>query len=273
MDPGVLKRLVKDNWERESCGARYGEGLSDRRAFFDEIERTRYEQDYMLKDFAEFPSAGGKRVLEVGLGTGSDFIQWCRSGAEVHGRDLTTAAVRYVRERVRLENLSADAETGDAENLDFPENYFDLYYSWGVLMYPDIEKALAEAHRVLKPGGTLKIMLYSADSIAVLLIWLLYGLLRFDFRGARHCFYHNVEGIGTKLFSTREIRTLLAKFFRPETIEIKTFLSSGDLLTMKPSYKYQGGFWKVVLSLYPRWFVKRFLGHRWGMYMTIKALK
>jgi len=39
-----------------------------------------------------------------------------------------------VRERLALENLAADVGLGDAEDLgEFPDNFFDVYYSWGVL--------------------------------------------------------------------------------------------------------------------------------------------
>src|SRR3982751_3214424 len=125
-----LKAMVKEHWERETCGTRYGdESLDDRRAYFDEIERTRYEQDDMLKAFARFEESRGKRVLEVGLGAGTDFVQWLRNGAIAMGRDLTDASVRLVRERVALEGFEADVRRGDAEALDLPSDHFDIYYS------------------------------------------------------------------------------------------------------------------------------------------------
>ena len=71
-----LKWRVREHWEREVCGSRYGENfLTDRRRFFAEIERARYHQDYMISEFARFEEARGKRVLEVGLGAGTDFVQ------------------------------------------------------------------------------------------------------------------------------------------------------------------------------------------------------
>ncbi len=269
-----LKSRVKEHWEAESCGARYGEGQAERREFFAQIEAERYRQDYMIKDFAYFESAKGKKVLEVGLGTGTDFMQWCRAGADVTGRDLTEAAVAYVKERLALEGFQADVRTGDAEALDLPSDTFDIYYSWGVLHHTaDPEKAFAEAHRVLKPGGRLKIMVYHYHSIATLLVWLAHGPLRLNFKGPRACFFDHVESPGTKVYTRKEIFAALAKLFPAESIELQTYLAAGDLLNHKLSKRYSSPVWRLLTAIYPSWFVKAFIGHRFGSVLTVTAVK
>lgn len=273
-NPIALKELVRDHWEREVCGSRYGTALDDRRRYFAEIEAARYQQDYMLRDFARFEEARGRKVLEVGIGAGTDFVQWARAGAPAYGRDLTQASVDMVRERLELEGLHGDIAVGDAESLGFPDDFFDVYYSWGVLHHtPDTQKALAEAHRVLKPGGVLKIMLYHFPSVGAMLVWLLYGPLRLNFQGPRALNAQHVESPGTKFYTVEEARQMVGRYFDPATIRIRTFLGSGDLLTHRFSEKYQGWRWKVAGILYPRWFVRHFLGHRWGGVMTIEAVK
>lgn len=270
-----LKKRVKDHWETETCGTRYAIELqNERREFFSSIERNRYEQDYMLPAFAGFEEARGKKVLEVGVGAGTDFVRWVRAGAAAYGIDLTEASIRLVKERLQLEGLKADVAVGDAEELNFPENYFDIYYSWGVLHHtPNIEKALAEGWRVLKPSGIMKVMLYHYPSVSAWLIWIRYGLLRADLRSPRTLFSENVESPGTQLFTRREVEALFGRFFERNEIEIRTYLGSGDLLTHKFSRKYPGWKWQAARWLYPRSVVKHVLGHRFGTVMTIRVTK
>lgn len=275
MNTPELKQFVKSYWEAEVCGSRYGGDWStNRQEFFQEIDYARYELEPMLIDFAQFDQSGGKKVLEVGLGTGADFIRWSQAGAIAYGRDLTQASVDLVRERLQLAGLKADVGLGDAENLEeFPDSFFDIYYSWGVLHHtPNIEKAVAEAYRVLKPGGTLKLMLYHYPSVTAFLVWALRGPLRLNFRGPRACFAENVESPGTKAFTRREVRALIGKSFR-DPIDIHTYLGPGDLLIHRFSRKYQAKKWEIARRMYPRWFVKHILGHRFGMELTIVAKK
>lgn len=275
MSVADLKQRVKEHWEQEVCGSRYGlDHAADRKKYFNEIDRVRYEQEPMLPGFARFEEGKGRRVLEVGLGTGADFSRWARSGAFAFGRDLTEASVRLVRERLELAGLQADVAQGDAESLEFPDNFFDIFYSWGVLMAsPDTEKTIAEAYRVLKPGGAFRIMLYHYPCMTAYMTWVLYGPVRGNFTGPRKTFLDNVESPGQKTYTVEEARQMVGKHFRTHPIEIRTYLGAGDLLEQKLSKRYPGKKWKIVQKLYPRWFVRHVLGNRFGTEMTIETIK
>ena len=75
-ESATLKERVKQHWEREACGARYGTERN-RRLFFDEISAARYRLEPFIPGFADFSSARGKTILEIGVGAGTDFQNWC----------------------------------------------------------------------------------------------------------------------------------------------------------------------------------------------------
>jgi len=117
--------------------------------YFEEIERRRYDPvvgEPEIFSFAQFTRYSGKKILEVGVGAGTDFIQWVRAGAVAYGIDLTEKAIEHVRRRLEVYNLhAADIRVGDAENLPYEDNTFDLVYSFGVIHHsPDTERALSE---------------------------------------------------------------------------------------------------------------------------------
>lgn len=269
-----LKQRVRQHWEHEVCGSRYS-GEDDLSAFFEEVDRRRYEQEPHLKPFANFDSSRGKRVLEVGLGTGADFANWVRAGAEAHGRDLTDAAVAMTLDRFkRTDGSPLDVKVGDAEALDFPDNYFDIYYAWGVLHHtPNPSSAFAEAYRVLKPGGSLKVMLYHWPSVGAVLVWLLYGPLRGRLPRPRAVYASDVESPGTQMFTVSQAREIVRQSFGDVPVEIRTYLGSGDLLSQEFSEKYQGPLWRLVQRIYPRWFVRLLFRNRFGTVMTVHAVK
>jgi ubiquinone/menaquinone biosynthesis C-methylase UbiE len=271
----AAKLAVKAHWEEEVCGSRYGaDAADDRRRYFAEIESTRYKLDWMIPGFARFTESRGKRVLELGLGTGTDFLQWVRAGAIATGRDLTTASVELVKERLGLENRAADVAQGDAEALEFPDDTFDIFYSWGVLHHsPDTTRAVGEAYRVLRPGGELRIMVYHWPSVVAFLVWLAQGILRFRLIGPRKAVALHLESPGTKLYTRKEAHALVARHFPPASIHIETRLCAGDLLTNQLSSRYRNPLWRIVSRLYPRWFVRNLLGDRFGLFLMITARK
>jgi ubiquinone/menaquinone biosynthesis C-methylase UbiE len=133
--------------------------------FFEALERYRYEKVDFLKDYVDFPRYRGKKVLEIGCGPGIDLLQFARAGAEVHARDLTENGVKLARANLAREGHEGDIRQGNAEELDVESESFDVYYSNGVLHHTvDIDKAIAEAHRVLRPDGEAIVMLYNRYS-------------------------------------------------------------------------------------------------------------
>lgn len=152
---------IKSFWEQGPPMGFIGENYSyqDKRSF-------RYSlQDYMHDTFG-FGDFSGQRVLEIGCGAGIDSAEFARNGAVVTSTDFTERAVQSTRDLLSEAGLPSDVRQADATNLPFEDNTFDCVYSFGVLHHiPDIEKALGEIRRVLKPGGNLMVMLYHKDSL------------------------------------------------------------------------------------------------------------
>lgn len=270
-----LKQSVKAHWEAETCGTRYGES-KERREWLRDHALARYKLEPHVRDFADFAAARGQRVLEIGVGAGVDFTNWIWHGAQGTGIDLTKTGVDLTRERLEAEHLDPESytlQTADAEKLPFQDGTFDLVYSWGVLHHtPDTEKAFREAFRVLKPGGTLKAMIYHRPSWTGFLLWIRYALLAGrPLASMKEVMARHLESPGTKAYTLREARALLQKVGFHD-IELSTKLCAGDLLTIKPSEKYQSFIYKLIWRFYPRWLVKA-LGDRWGLELLMKARK
>lgn len=96
---------------------------------------------------------GGKkgRVLDVGCGRGLLLQAFRRSGWDVQGTELSDQAARYARQVANV-----PVEIGRVEEIGFPEHSFDAVTLWHVLEHiHDPRVVLAEANRILKPGGVL----------------------------------------------------------------------------------------------------------------------
>ena len=269
------KARVKEHWEREVCGTRYGQSEAAEE-YFDEIYRSRYERTGYLRQFARFDEAGGQQVLEIGVGAGSDFRSWLENGASACGVDFTEAAIRLTAEHLNVAGLDTEQyelQHADAEQLPFGDDTFDVVYSYGVLHHtPDTAAAFAEAHRVLKSGGQLRAMIYHVPSWTGFLLWVRYGLLAGrPLVSQKQVIFEELESPGTKAYTLAEARRLvLSAGFRDVSVESR--LCPGDFLNIVPSARYRGRLYRMVWRLYPRWLV-RLLGDRFGLNLLIRAAK
>jgi len=257
-----LKSDVAEFWNAEPCGSRY---LGDLREF-DKHAAERYRLEPFIADFAKFASSAGLRVLEIGVGMGADYEQWLKAEANATGVDLSTNSLARARARCEQSGLKPDLQLADAENLPFPDETFDVVYSYGVMHHsPDTEKCLREAGRVLKPGGTARVMLYHHASLTGLMLWLRYGIWRGQ--SFRRCVYERLESPGTKTFTKREVMKMMSEF---DDVRIEQVFSPGDLLLHRPSSRFQAGPYRLVWKLFPRRLLSK-VARPWGLFLLITA--
>lgn len=134
-------------------------------AVFEKIEKDRYSRQGKIAYYAQFGSFKGKKVLEIGCGIGTDGLQYARGGAIYTGVDLTEEGIKIAKRRFEIFQQKGEFLKVNAETLPFPDNYFDHVYSFGVIHHSTCpEKLVSEIYRVLKPHGTITIMLYNRTS-------------------------------------------------------------------------------------------------------------
>ena len=93
------------------------------------------------------------KILEVGVGTGKNF-RYYPSGSDVTGIDIADKMVTISRRNVAKWDLSFNIEEGDAQNIAYPDNFFDSVVATFVFCsVPDPMKGLKELRRVVKPDG------------------------------------------------------------------------------------------------------------------------
>jgi len=103
----------------------------------------------------------GQTFLDVASGSGAVAIPAARLGAQVTAVDQSSAMLEHLNARAKKENLSVETRVMDAHSLRFPDNTFDVAGSqFGVMLLPDMPKAVGEMARVVKPGGKVLVHAY-----------------------------------------------------------------------------------------------------------------
>ncbi len=161
-------RTVREYWNNRPCNIRHSRKPVGDRDYFDEVEQRKYYVEPHIPAFAEFERWRDKTILEVGCGIGTDTINFARSGAQVTAVDLSENSLEIARRRAQvygLQNITFLHANAEELTKSVGGRKFDLVYSFGVLHHtPNPERALTEIGALLRPGGTLKLMVYHRHS-------------------------------------------------------------------------------------------------------------
>ncbi len=203
------------------------------RPFYEEIDRRFFSnvKEYMpwrsipFDNLIDFQALRDKRVLEIGVGSGSHAQLLAAHAGSYAGIDLTEHAVAATSKRLSLFGVQGDVLRMDAEALAFPDASFDLVWSWGVIHHSsNTRHILGEIHRVLKPGGTATIMVYHRGWWNYYVCGMLIGLVRGDLFKTRslHTAVQSVtDGALARYYSEDSWRRLIGDLFDVDFVVIR----------------------------------------------------
>ncbi len=142
-----LAQVLYHDWEAETYDAKWSISFDERCI------------DYARDRFVAVAGDQGwpyGRALEIGAGTGFFSLNLRQAGVldEVHVSDLSPGMVRAAEANARRLGFEIEGRVGDAEDLPYGDGEFDVVVGHAVIHHiPDVERALREVLRVLRPGG------------------------------------------------------------------------------------------------------------------------
>jgi SAM-dependent methyltransferase len=212
----------------------------------------RYTLYPFIPEFAGFDRWAGRRVLEIGCGQGADLSQFALGGARTFGCDLTPKHCRISRDFVQTMGAHAAVAQADARSLPYPSDLFDFVYAFGVLLLvPELDRTIAEIHRVLKPGGRVAVMFYNRHSIHYFLKTRYYFGQVCDLEellGPRRLVDWCTDGFGYPRTYHQTPDTLRRAFDRFEIESLTVRNLTPDQLPQFPVGEYPPQFWTWLAS-------------------------
>lgn len=213
-----------------------------------------------------FEAIRGRRVLEIGCGMGLHSEHLVRAGAELTTIDISPTSVEATTRRMQLKGLTADVRQMDAQTLEFPDGTFDFVWSWGVIHHSAMTgRIVREIHRVLKPGGETRVMVYNIDGMSAYVTMFRRYMLGF-WRGKSldECLWRDSDGFTARYYSKDQLQDLFNIFFGK--VGVESFGQDADAVPL-PRYLRP-----VVLRLIGIETAKR-IGNKRGSFLFVKATK
>ena len=121
--------------------------------------RDIYPREFYDKIVSRNLCVSGQNVLDLGTGTGVIPRNMYKFGAKWTGTDISENQIKQAK--ILSRDMDIDYYTVPAEEVNFPDNYFDVIVACQCFWYFDHEKLMPNLFRMLKPGGTL-LVLYMA---------------------------------------------------------------------------------------------------------------
>lgn len=245
MNVALTQERVREHWDSQPSDQELSVREPASRDFLVDVERRRYALQPHILECQSWVNWRGRRVLEVGADIGTDARQLIRAGALYTGISADRASADMTARALREFQLPGASLQRDATALDFPDGLFDVVYSFGVLQHmPQVQRAVAEIARVLKPGGELVVMLYNRSSIR-------YRVEEWLGRHAR-----SPDHPGYRVYDADEAAELFAAF---------------EIVRQEVRF-FDHRRWGLLGRALPR-SLRRWLGERWGWHRILHLRK
>ena len=190
---------------------------------FAEIKREIYEAENspVIEILKKFLPPSGK-ILDAGCGLGGYLIWLKNNGYDAYGIDFSKDAIS----KLKMYDTSLKVKVANCENLPFPDDYFDVYISLGVMEHIEqgCEKFLKEAHRVLKKGGILLISVPYVNLYRGIKDFIIFKIIKKKFyfintlEGDKHIIFYNkkfpkklTNNFFQYYFTSKEIKNVVKK--------------------------------------------------------------
>jgi 2-polyprenyl-3-methyl-5-hydroxy-6-metoxy-1,4-benzoquinol methylase len=198
-------------------------------AWFDEIDRRFINAARLFAHertpfdrIIPFDSLKDRAVLEIGCGMGLHSEMMARAGARVTALDISDTSVEATRRRAALKDLAIDARQGDAAAMDFPDNHFDFVWSWGAIHHAAYTgRIVRQIHRVLKPGGQARVMVYNLEGMPAYVTFVRKYLLGF-WRGHSldRALWADTDGFSARYYTRDTLADLFNTFFEKTSVDV-----------------------------------------------------
>ncbi len=255
------------------------------RESFDAIYE-RWEREMTPRRLEFLDSCRGKRLLEIGCGIGIDGRYMSSQGVRYQAVDMSRESLRLARSHFEMKGLEPRFANADATRLPFDDDTFDVVFSSGVLHHvPDMTTACREAVRVLRPGGTARVMLYHRASYHYALVhWfvrpLVWLLLRVPLgaaiaKGMPEKFRQTFEICREDGFDADRILSISTDASTPGESNynpLSYFVTRDEVRSLFAGLG-EFEFYTTDLKYFPLPFLRRRVEDRWGFFLQITARK
>lgn len=207
--------------------------------WFNEIDR-RFIHDARLFAHTSQPfdniiplqDLSGKRVLEIGCGMGLHSELMVRAGAQLTTIDISETSVMATRKRFSIRGLKGEIQQMDAVNLDFPDEYFDFVWSWGVIHHSaQTALIIQQIARVLRPGGEVRFMVYNLNGMeAYVTICMSYLTGFWRGKSLDESLWSKTDGFMARYYTSDILCDLMKVFFK--RVETSSFGQDADAVPL-----------------------------------------